>query len=239
MSERKSTKIERACETCGKAFLIVPSATRHGWGRFCSNACKHQRAPRKIQYICPVCRTVFYGFPCHARRSLSHCCSIACNVVWRTPSLTDRFWDRVGKKTSGGCILWTGTICKGYGVINEGGRSLKAHRISYELMIGPIPEGLRVLHDCPDGDNPRCINPQHLWLGTDADNMADKVSKGRGRAGVGERNRAAILKEGGVRKIRRRYETGRFTMRELGEQFGVCDQTISLIVNRKTWAHVK
>jgi hypothetical protein len=87
----------------------------------------------------------------------------------------DRFWEKVDK--SGDCWLWTGHRgCKGYGAAWAEGRHQAAHRVSWELAFGAIPDGLHVLHHC---DNPPCVNPDHLWLGTNSDNQRDCVAKGR------------------------------------------------------------
>lgn len=106
--------------------------------------------------------------------------------------LSVRFWDRVDR--SGGpdaCWPWTGpTKPSGHGVVRYDHTTTNAHRMAWQLTKGDIPEGQRVLHDCPDGDNPACCNPSHLWLGTQADNLHDMVAKGRahwqraGAAGV-------------------------------------------------------
>ena len=75
------------------------------------------------------------------------------------------------------CWEWTdGCDGDGYGVVGAGGKTVRAHRVAWEVAHGPIPDGVHVLHQC---DNPPCINPAHLFLGTQADNMADKVAKGR------------------------------------------------------------
>lgn len=85
----------------------------------------------------------------------------------------DRFWDKVDK--SGDCWVWTASINKkGYGWFKFGGRMMLAHRVSYELEIGEITDGLLVLHRC---DNPSCVNPEHLYLGDHDTNMADRVSR--------------------------------------------------------------
>lgn len=91
--------------------------------------------------------------------------------------LAARFWDKVA--IDRGCWLWTAGTRHGYGAISEGGRGspmIMAHRFSWEFHFGPIPDGLGVLHKC---DNPPCVNPAHLFLGTQGDNMRDKAVKGR------------------------------------------------------------
>lgn len=92
--------------------------------------------------------------------------------------LTTRFWEHVEKTDA--CWNWTGCVdVKGYGSIStsRGSRPLQAHRVSYQIANGPIPDGMMVLHRC---DNPRCVNPSHLFLGTAADNTHDMMSKERG-----------------------------------------------------------
>jgi hypothetical protein len=91
-----------------------------------------------------------------------------------------RFRSHIGLTNERGCLLWAGiTDIDGYGIIHSGtckGRNLRAHRVAWELTNGPIPAGMHVLHRC---DNRPCIEPSHLFLGTQADNMADKKAKGR------------------------------------------------------------
>ena len=95
---------------------------------------------------------------------------------------TTRFWNKVDK--SGACWLWTACKTKqGYGKFWVDARMEGANRMSWELHHGPIPDGLCVLHNCPGGDNPSCVNPAHLWLGTHAENSQDMVQKGRHGSG--------------------------------------------------------
>lgn len=137
--------------------------------------------------ICETCggTFLFYLCPSFIKRGYGRFCSQACCIASRTIPLSERFEKYIGAITETGCILWTGAINDdGYGVIGSGtrnGQMLLAHRAAYELKIGPIPEGVKVLHRC---DNPPCINHEHFFLGTQADNMADMVSKRRGRKRV-------------------------------------------------------
>lgn len=98
------------------------------------------------------------------------------------PSLSERFWAKVDKRGPSECWLWTGAKGPtGYGHLNNKSGSNIAHRISYELHFGPIPQDMCVCHNCPGGDNPSCVNPSHLWLGTQLENIADMKQKGNFR----------------------------------------------------------
>jgi hypothetical protein len=134
-------------------------------------------------------------------------------------------------RQDGDCIRWTGSHnTKGYGSINAGGKTRGAHRVAYEVLVGPIPDGLYVLHHC---DNPKCTNPQHLFVGTHADNMADAASKGR-LSGSGSNQ---VLTPADVREIRALTDAG-VTRAELARRFGVSRSTIIEVVNRQAWRSV-
>lgn len=132
-----------------------------------------------------------------------------------------------------GCSEWTGSLDKdGYGWVSVEGKTRRLTRFWFELNRGPIPKGQMVLHHC---DNPRCIALDHLFLGTNKDNVDDKVRKGR--HAFGERNGRAGLTEDDIRQIRSDYARGERQV-DLAKRFSVHQTHISLIVTRKEWAHV-
>lgn len=135
-----------------------------------------------------------------------------------------RFLEKVPLSPNDGCWEWAGMRHKsGYGWIRRNGTSMKASRAAWELLVGPIPEGLEVCHHC---DNPPCVNPAHLFLGTHLENMRDLRSK---RAWP-----TARLNWYKVRSIRLLYKSGA-RQRDLGSAFGVSQMNIWRIVHKKTW----
>lgn len=182
-------------------------------------------------------------------------CSRRCYGNARTCSVVDRFWRYVQKTST--CWIWTGGRNKqNYGRIGVSGRMVPAHRVSWELHNGAIPNGLFVCHTC---DNPPCVNPTHLWLGTTTDNARDMAAKGRqafqrdpSRAarGIrngnythpesrpkGERHHRAKLTDDDVRAIRI-ARTGGQTIRSIAADYDVTEATIKRIVYRKNWKHI-
>lgn len=136
-------------------------------------------------------------------------------------------------KTESGCHEWCGTRnIHGYGVIRVRHKGILAHRASYEVMVGPIPDGMSILHSC---DNRACINPEHLFVGTQADNVADMNSKGRGA--VGMKSGSAVLTDLDVICIRHIYKKG-IPTKALSVAFGVDEKTIRKAATGKTWSHV-
>lgn len=147
----------------------------------------------------------------------------------------DCFWKTVEK--TGGCWNWLGVTSGslGYGVFRMDKKLRYSHRISYELLVGRIPNELCVLHKC---DNPKCVNPEHLFLGTLSDNNKDRALKGRGRNQNGEKNNISKLKEKDVLEIKRLYSYGFVTQRLLAKMFLVSFQTINGIVNGNRWKYL-
>lgn len=152
--------------------------------------------------------------------------------------LRDRFFEKVDVQSPNECWMWTGSKSKkGYGRIGLGRResgNAMAHRVSYELHVGPIPDGMVVLHKC---DNPSCVNPDHLRVGTQVENLLDMRSKGRHRWGErpsGERHPMSKLTVEQVADIRSKRNHGQ-TLSSLAKEFGVVVGTIHFIVSGGTW----
>ncbi len=155
-----------------------------------------------------------------------------------------RFWSKVNKDGSipahcpelGQCWEWT--ACKvnayGYGAFRVNGKTLRSHRVAYELIFGETPEKMKVLHKC---DNPKCCNPSHLFLGTQINNIQDMVSKGRQKGAPGERRRNHKLTTSQVQSIREQYAAGGITYQQLADKFGVVSRHVSDIVRGKKWKH--
>lgn len=140
----------------------------------------------------------------------------------------DRFWSMVDKAAPGGCWVFKGhKTAKGYGWFNAGpGRGpMAAHRFAYDLLVKPIPSGMFVCHRC---DNRPCVNPDHLFLGTAADNSADMVRKGRSPRARGEKSGKAKLTDAEVREILRRRSAGDLC-RSIAADFGVHPAHVSRI----------
>lgn len=178
-----------------------------------------------------------------------------------TTDVTTRFWAKVHKTDT--CWLWTASTTRyGYGRLQVSGHALLAHRIAYALAHGSLPDDLLVCHHC---DTPACVRPDHLFLGTYADNRIDCIRKGRASSGDrhwthitpdriargaqsgantqperrprGEDHARARLSTDQVRDIRARFANGEVP-RHIARDYPVTYQNIMAIIHRKTWKHI-
>ena len=233
-----------------------------------------KRAPRqpRVPRTCQHCGAAFTADVTQVRKGWGRFCSYDCRYASLGP-IVWRFWLRVNKAGPipahaphlGPCWLWTGPVSgpMRYGVLSVERRNVYTHRYMYELACGPVPEGLFVLHRC---DTPRCVRPDHLWLGTHTDNMRDSYVKGRRtlpstkgrpmppdkivrgdahwtrqkpeRVARGEGVARATLSTEQVRTIRQRYAAGGVSQTQLAQKYAVSQHAISAIILHRTWKHI-
>ena len=139
------------------------------------------------------------------------------------------------KRGEDGLLYWAGPECNRYGQMSYGGAMQQAHRLAYALLVGPIPAGACVLHR---NDEPYCLDPSVLFLGTQADNVHDMESKGRGQHPSGEDCGSAKLTRNQVNEMRVKYRPGRAnkpTMQDLADEYGVSQSLVNAIINKQVW----
>lgn len=145
----------------------------------------------------------------------------------------ERIESKCEKVTESGCWVWMGaTQVRGYGEMLSNNKKYLAHRASYETFVGEIPKGMYVCHRC---DNVYCVNPNHLFLGTQKDNLQDMAKKGRST--VGSKNPMAKLTEEQVKDIKKCLSLN-CSDTEIGKEFNVSRSAIQLIKQGKRWSHV-
>jgi hypothetical protein len=163
-------------------------------------------------------------------------CSMACYSKKRPCSPErERFWSKVDIKGLFDCWEWKGRKdIGGYGFFTFRSKEQKAHRVVWILTYGEIPEGMQINHKC---DNRGCVNPAHLYIGTQKDNVADMYSRGRQVVLAGSKSAVARLTEQEVLAIRVLFQT-EITKADLARMFNISESSIRFIIQRKTWKHI-
>jgi len=190
--------------------------------------------PQTVEKVCEYCGKLFNVSHKKVRQGDGRFCSMSCRAhIAPLKSWKRRFFARIQKPPElNACWIWVGTFTHyGYGSLSVNGHIKLAHRLSYEIHVGPIPEGLFVCHRCPTGEDKRCVNPDHLYVGKAQDNVNDKVR---------ENHQAHIPKKltaDDVQEIRLLYRTGS-SQRRIAELFSVSHRTIGAIIHGKTWKHI-
>ena len=148
----------------------------------------------------------------------------------------ERFYEKIMYEPNTGCWLWTAAYNEGgYGILRINKKNVRAHRLSYEMHVGPIPEGLFVCHKC---DTPACCNPTHLFIEKyRGHNDQDRCDKGR--TAKGNRLPQSKLTTEKVKEIRFLYKTGKYTQQKLAYLYDIHQVTLHDIIKRITWKHVE
>ena len=186
-----------------------------------------EKKSNKVKLICASCASEVWRYPSHAQWSIIFCNWDCKRAYYRLP---DYFWRSVVKTDS--CWLWVGPTHgpDGRGSVGGGKTQDYAYRYSWKLHHGPIPEGMQACHKC---DNPSCVNPGHLFLGTNSDNVQDSLKKGR--FPVGERAASAKITAQDVLAIR---AAQRNNSKSIAAKYGLTARHIRKIQAGQTWRHL-
>ncbi len=208
------------CPTCGGDFAISPSDLADQ--NFCSRPCYWRW--HSVDRPCPWCATVVHSTMSRAQRGHGHFCDTVCYQQWRAKRarerLAERFWSHVTCIIDTRCWEWQASrLPNGYGQLSVVGvdRPLRAPRVAWELEHGSIDEGLFVCHRC---DNPPCVNPSHLFLGSARENTHDMLTKGR----VWKGNTKLSPEQ--VADARTRYRFRKVTTVMLAAEFGSSKEAV-------------
>ena len=192
-----------------------------------------------IETICRICHSPFQCTPGRLSKRMCNPCRNKREVPnpkhgprANIPPLSALFESRYIPEPNSGCWLWLGSVSyRGYGNCRKVPGYFHAHRASWAIHRGPVPEGMLVCHKC---DNRLCVNPDHLFLGTPADNTADMLRKGRARSPVGEKHGKSKLTEGQVYAVR----SDSRPVSLIASEYGCTRQSIDAIRSLKTWKHL-
>ncbi|NGX57222.1 MAG: hypothetical protein K940chlam3_00107 [Chlamydiae bacterium] len=186
--------------------------------------------------LCSQCGLQIHRSPYQIARSSIFFCSNKCHTLYKygPETIKKRFLSKI-EKQSDGCWLWKGVKNrKGYGQFGIDSKMLSCHRVSWKLYRGELPAGVHVLHKC---DVRNCVNPDHLFLGTNKDNVIDSVHKGRRSQGI--QHFRAKLNPDKVRTIRKMFRSDKFLKIKIARHFEVAVGTIKAVLDGITWKHVE
>lgn len=184
---------------------------------------------------CQYCQIEFYVMPYQLRNGEGKHCSRKCQHDHRITRLEYFFKNISHEAHPEDCWIWTGRRIKfEYGTMVIKRKNCTAHRVSWTFHYGEIPKGMCILHHC---DNPPCVNPDHLFVGTYLDNAKDRTKKQRGHMPSGSKNPMSKLNEEQVIEIRRRLANGEKT-KILAKDFNMERKTIDNIKTRRSWKHI-
>lgn len=183
----------------------------------------------RMMYAHRIVWEKYYGLIPEGRDVLLSCSTTGCvnpeHLYLKSIDLEEKFWSKVNKNTETGCWEWIGSLnMHGYGQFQANRIPIGSHRFSWELKHGSIPNGLWVLHRC---DNRKCVNPDHLFLGSNKENQIDSIKKGR-RPEV----RLTIDK---AREIRKLYKLGKLNKQQLADSFGISYSHTAQIIKNGKW----
>ena len=233
--------VQRICSSCGAGFLVSPSRLTSERGKYCSVACRGlAKRAKQVPRKCVYCRKEFTASLNRIERDKRYCSWICVQLDGsnRSAPFEERLVSQISfPKDEKECALWTGNKDKaGYGKITKKVNGeyvhLRTHRAVYELYFGSLEPMVNVLHSC---DMPSCCNILHLFVGSHADNVRDKVSKDR--QARGEKVNHAKLTEREVMKIKRLIKEG-IRITDIASRFDVGITTISEIKAGRTWKHI-
>ncbi len=226
------------CRYCSKSFH-VPDCYSKTRGKFCSRQCYHSSRgwEKPVVNKCMWCNKDMIVGIYKLRKKAGKFCSRKCTQEYFHQNKIhdiERFFINISRKPhKDNCWIWgAAKNLKGYGITTVDLKSYAAHRYSWIIHFGQISSDQLVCHKC---DNPSCVNPEHLFLGTQKDNIQDMLKKGRQRNQFGEKNNKAKLTENDVQIIREKLKQG-ISQKKIGSEFGVSQSSIHRIKHNICWS---